>query len=198
MKKSTTLTLAGTMLAAVCFSGAAIAKTVYATTHLNIRTGPGVQYPITGEMRWNSRGDVSGCLPDYSWCHITTNNGAGWSDAHYLIENTSRGTETVEKFGAQSGIPVIAAEVETVGAVVRVPAGTAFVEAVAPPEEVITYVSAQVVESVYLNGEIVIGAVLPEEVVLYEIPGSEYLFTFVNGAKVVVEVPTRKVIYIVR
>jgi hypothetical protein len=33
-------------------------------------------------------------------------------------------------------------------------------------------------------------------VTLYEIPNSEYQFTFVNGARVLVEAPTRKVVYI--
>lgn len=198
MNRSSTLVLAGSVLAGVALSGPAYAATAYATTHLNIRTGPGEQYPISGKMSWNSRGEVSGCLADYSWCHIATPNGIGWASAHYLIENTSQGTETIEKFGAQSGIPVVVpAEVVPVGEIVPVPAGAALIAAIAPSQEVLTYVAAQTVEPVYVAGEIVVGAVLPPEVVLYEIPQSEYQFTFVNGARVLVEVPARKIVYIV-
>ena len=199
MKRSKTLLLVGSLLGSLLISSAAVAATAYATVHLNIRSGPGVQYPIVGEMRWNSRGEVDGCLADYSWCHISTKNGIGWASAHYLIENTSRGTETIEKFGAQSGIPVVVpATIVPAGAVVRVPAGTALIEAVSPPAEVITYVTAQVVEPVFVTGEIVVGAVLPAEVLLYEIPQSPYQFTLVNNARVLVEVPERKVVYIIR
>jgi uncharacterized protein YraI len=194
-----TLLAAGALLGGLFLSGQAMAAKAYATTHLNIRSGPGEQYPIVGEMRWNSHGEVDGCVADYSWCHISTANGIGWAAAHYLIENTSRGTETLEKFGAQSGIPVVVpAAVVTTGEVVRVPAGTALIEAITPSDEVITFVSAQAVEPVFVTGEIVVGAVLPAEVALYEIPGSPYQFTLVNQARVLVEVPERKVVYIVR
>jgi uncharacterized protein YraI len=190
--------LAGSLLAGTVLSGPAVAATAFATTELHIRTGPGEQYPISGKMRWNARGEVSGCLADYSWCHIATPNGIGWAAAHYLIENTSRGTETIERFGAQSGIPVVVpAAVVPVGTLVNVPAGTALIEAIAPSQDIIAYVATQPVEPVYVTGEIVVGAVLPAEVVLYEIPQSEYQFTFVNGARVLVEVPTRTVVYIV-
>lgn len=199
MKRSKTLLLAGSMLAGVFVTGQAMAATAYATVHLNIRTGPGVQYPIVGEMRWNSRGEVSGCLADYSWCHIASSHGVGWASAQYLIENTSRGTETIEKFGAQSGIPIVVpAAVAPVGEIVGIPAGGAIIEAITPTADVIAYVTQQQVEPVYVTGEIVVGAVLPAEVVLYEIPQTEYQFAFVNGAHVLVDVAPRQVVYILR
>lgn len=189
--------LAGALLAGLLISGQAMAATAFATAHLNIRTGPGEQFPISGKMRWNQRGEVSGCVADYSWCHIATPNGIGWASGEYLILDTSRGTETVQQFGAKSGIPVVVpAEVVPVGAVVGVPAGTPLIEAIAPSQDVLSYVAAQAVEPVYVTGEIVVGAVLPPEVTLHEIPNSEYQFTFVNGARVLVEGPMRKVVYI--
>jgi len=197
MKRSTILIAAGSVVAGLAFSGPAAAATAFATTKLHIRTGPGEQYPISGQMRWNSRGEVSGCTADYMWCHIATPNGIGWASAHYLIEDTAQGTETIEKFGAQSGIPVVVpAAVVPVGTVVRVPAGSELIEAIAPSQDIIAYVATQPVEPLYVTGEIVVGAVLPPEIVLYEVPQSEYQFTFVNGARVLVEVPARKVVYI--
>lgn len=199
MKHARMLALAGSVVAGLSLSGEALAAKAYATAHLNIRSGPGEQFPIVGEMRWNSHGEVSGCTADYEWCHISTANGVGWAAAHYLIENTARGTETLEKFGAQSGIPVVIPEAVTiVGAVTPVPAGGALVEAITPAAEVIEYVKATPVAAVHVSGEIVVGAILPAELVLYEVPNAPYQYVAVNGATVLVEPATRKVVYIVR
>jgi uncharacterized protein YraI len=199
MKFSTTLFLAGATVAGTLASTPALAVKAYATVHLNLRTGPGEQFPIAGEMRWNSHGEVDGCTPDYVWCHISTTNGIGWAAAHYLVENTSRGVETLEQYGAQLGIPVAVPEAVTlVGAVTRVPAGTALIEAVAPETEIIAYVKATPVAPVHVTGEIVVGAILPAELVLYEVPSSPYQYAVVNAATVLVEPASRKVVYIVR
>ncbi len=199
MNLYTTLRLAGSVLAATTLaSTSAMAFTAYATAHLHIRSGPGEQFPIVGEMRWNSHGQVDVCTPDYQWCHIATRNGIGWAAAYYLIENTAQGTETIDQFGARSGIPVMGAEVVTmVGAVTPVPVGGALVEAVTPETYVIEYIRATPVAAVYVNGEIIVGAVLPEEVVLYEVPRSTHQYAVINGATVLVEPATRRIVYIV-
>lgn len=199
MTHSNTLIVAGALLAGIVASGPAMAAKAYATVHLNIRSGPGEQYPIVGEMRWNSHGEVSGCVADYSWCHISTENGIGWAAGQYLIENTSRGTETLQQFGAQSGIPVVVPEAFVpVGAVVAVPAGGELIEAITPTADIIAYVSGQQVSPAFVSGEIVVGVALPAEVELFDIPQSPYQFAVVNGATVLVEPTARQVVYIVR
>ena len=45
---------------------------------------------------------------------------------------------------------------------------------------------------------LVVGAILPAELVLYEVPSSSYQYAVVNGATVLVEPASRKVVYIVR
>jgi uncharacterized protein YraI len=199
MKLPTTLLLAGSVAAGVMASTPALAVKAFATVHLNIRTGPGEQFPIAGEMRWNTEGEVSGCTADYMWCQISTANGIGWAAAHYLTTDTNRGPQTLESDGAQLGIPVVVPEeVTVVGAVTPVPAGTALIEAITPEDEVIEYVKANPVDPVQVTGEIVVGAILPAELVLYEIPSSKYQYVVVNGATVLVEPTSRKVVYIVR
>lgn len=199
MRLPTTLLLAGSVVAGLAASTPALAVKAFATVHLNIRTGPGEQYPIAGEMRWNTEGEVSGCTADYMWCHIATAHGIGWAAAHYLTTDTNRGPQTIESDGAQVGIPVVVPEAVTVvGAVTPVPAGTALIEAVTPEAAVIEYVKANPVAPIQVTGEIVVGAILPAELVLYEVPSSEYQYVVVNGATVLVEPATRKVVYIVR
>jgi uncharacterized protein YraI len=195
MKRSTTLVLVGSVLAGVMASTPALALKAFATAHLNIRSGPGEQFPIVGEMRWESHGEVDVCTPDYVWCHIATANGIGWAAAHYLADKG----QTFEQLGPQSGIPVVAPEaVAVVGAVTPVPAGTALIEAVTPEAAVIEYVKATPVAPVHATGEIVVGAILPAELVLYEVPSSPYQYAVVNTATVLVEPASRKVVYIVR
>jgi hypothetical protein len=141
MKRPTILLLAGSVLAGVMASTPALALKAFATAHLNIRTGPGEQFPIAGEMKWESHG---------------------------------------------------------VGAVTPVPAGTALIEAIAPEAAVIEYVKATPVAPVHVTGEIVVGAILPAELVLYEVPSSPYQYAVVNTATVLVEPASRKVVYIAR
>ncbi|WP_434055101.1 MAG: DUF1236 domain-containing protein [Roseibium sp.] len=195
MRLSTVTLLAGILLTGVVVSGQALAAKVFATTHLNIRTGPGEQFPVAGEMCWNSHGEIDGCAPDYSWCQISTNNGIGWTAGHCLIENSSKRTETIEQFGAQSGIPVIVLEtVAAVRSVERTPTGGALVEAITSAAELVEYVLARPVAPVHVAGEIVVGAAIPTELLLYEVPSSPYQYAVVNGVTVLVEPTVRKVI----
>ena len=58
------------------------------------------------------------------------------------------------------------------------------VEAIVPEPAVLEYIAATPVDPYAVEGEIVVGAVLPEQVTLYEVPGSPYGYTIVNGNKV--------------
>ena len=61
-----------------------------------------------------------------------------------------------------------------------------------------TYVTTNQVEPVYLDGEVVVGAGLPETVELREIPDYEYRYVYVNGQPVLVEPSSRRIVYVVR
>ena len=54
------------------------------------------------------------------------------------------------------------------------------------------------VDPVYLDGEVVVGAGLPETVELREIPDYEYRYVNVNNQPVLVEPGSRKIVYIIR
>jgi hypothetical protein len=59
-------------------------------------------------------------------------------------------------------------------------------------------VTSHQVEPVYLDGEVVVGAGLPETVALNEIPDYEYRYVNVNGQPVLVDAHSRRIVYIVR
>jgi len=54
------------------------------------------------------------------------------------------------------------------------------------------------VAPIYLNGEVVEGVGLPEDVALAPIPGSAYEYAYVNNVPVLVEPSTRRVEYLYR
>ena len=183
-------------------AGPAFAISGYSTSHLNLRTGPGTQYPIAGVMETNVRSEITGCLADYSWCSITVAGLTGWASAEYLVVDEGGSILQVDEQGAATGIPVVEAagvtEVvapATVGVVVG-PAGN--VAAIVPEPAVLEYISATPVNPFAVEGEVVVGAVLPAAVQLYQVPGATYAYTIVNGNKVLVDVNSRAVVYIAR
>jgi hypothetical protein len=104
--------------------------------------------------------------------------------------------------GAAVGGPVGAAAGAVIGAVIG---GTI----APPPAQVVTYVTAQPAPTaVTLQGNLVVGATLPDTVILMPIPATVYTapagatatvygYAFVNGKKVVVDTKTHAVVAIV-
>ena len=99
--------------------------------------------------------------------------------------------------GALIGGPIGAAVGGVAGAAAGGVTGAA-VDAIDPPDEVRTYVTTNQVDPVYLEGEVVVGAGLPETVQLREIPDYEYRYVYVNGQPVLVEPESRRIVYVVR
>lgn len=64
--------------------------------------------------------------------------------------------------------------------------------------QVQTYVMTHRIEPVYLQGEVVVGAILPRSVVTYDIPQSPYRYTYVNGRAVLVEPQTNQIVHVYR
>lgn len=77
-------------------------------------------------------------------------------------------------------------------------AGGATGTVIDPPQPVREYVTTHEVEPVYLDGEVVVGAGLPETVELREVPDYDYRYVYVNGQPVLVDPSSRRVVYIVR
>ena len=96
----------GTILVA----GPAFAVSGYSTAHLNLRSGPGTQYPIVGVMEYNVRSQITGCLADYSWCAVNVAGLSGWASAEYLVTDEGGEIIQIDTAGATTGIPIVAAE----------------------------------------------------------------------------------------
>jgi len=214
---------AGALLA---LTGAAFAQSaVVATTDLNVRAGPGPQHEVVGVIGSGQSANLDGCLEGSKWCVVAFNGGQGWVYSDYLTSDFGGQRVVLTERPADSGVRVVEAPANdggaagavaggvtgaVAGAIIGGPvgaavgagagavAGGAAGTAVDPPERVRTYVTSNQVDPVYLDGEVVVGAGLPETVTLRDIPDYEYRYVYVNGQPVLVEPGTRRIVYVVR
>jgi uncharacterized protein YraI len=214
-----------TLLAATLASTAALAQSplaggqATAYTDLNLRAGPGVGYPIVGVIPAGMAVDVAGCLEAESWCRVSMAGAEGWASGDYLatvvddapvVIYPNRDRVTVETLTYEGDTAGNAAAGGTLGAItgavlggpigaaVGGALGAATGAATTPEGSVTTYVRENPANQVYLDGEVVVGATLPEVVPLNPVPDSAYSYAYVNGVPVLVDPTGRQVVYIVR
>lgn len=213
--KSLAIATIGTLLS----TGAYAATEATAWTDLNLRAGPGPIYEVVGVIPTNGVVSVEGCLDSANWCKVSFDGTEGWASGDYLsamVDNapvvvyTNRekiavGTVTYEDkktegaaVGGAAGAVAGAMVGGPVGALVGLVLGGGLGAAAAPDEKVTTYVTGNPVEPIYLDGEVVVGAGIPETVTLSEVPDSEYSYAYINGLPVIVERKQRQIVYIVR
>jgi uncharacterized protein YraI len=193
------------LVGAALIAGPALALTAYAPGHLNVRSGPGFQYPVVGEMQPNVPSEISGCVADYSWCGVAAGGLTGWASAEYLVTGAGGQLKNLKVAGAQLGIPVVVptgvgqvVATPPVGAMVAVAPTIGVVQPILPAPEVLSYVTQQAVQPVLVDGEVMIGAALPAAVPVYPIPASPYVYSYINGQRVLVEPAARRIVYVVR
>ena len=203
-------------VAGLVFTSTAYAQTTAtAWTELNLRAGPGATYDIIAVIPSAQSVTVEGCLEESNWCRVSYGDNNGWAAGDYLTatvdapivvnrERLAVKTITYEKSpdatvgGAATGAVAGAIIGGPVGAIIGAAVGMTRGDAITPEERVTTYVRANPVEPVYLDGEVVVGAGIPETVTLSEVPDSEYYYAYINGVPVLVEREQRRVVYVVR
>ena len=191
--------VAGALLA---LSGAALADTpVSAVADLNVRAGPGPQYPVIGVLAAGQSATLTGCIENSKWCTIAEAGGNGWVYSDYVTGDFGGSRVVLTRRPADAGIAVVAPPADDVytdsytGAIV---AGEPLDPIARPPAEVGTYVTTHRAEPVYLDGEVVTGATLPDTVELREIPDYNYRYVYVNNQPALVDPGTRRIVYVMR
>jgi hypothetical protein len=66
------------------------------------------------------------------------------------------------------------------------------------PDTAVTFVRANPVDNVLLEGEVVVGAVVPEVVQLHPVPDASFQYVWINGQPVLVDSGSRQIVYVVR
>jgi len=96
--------------ALVAMSGAALAETaVSAITDLNVRAGPGPQYPVIGVLAAGQSATLEGCIAGSKWCTIAEANGQGWVYSDYVTADFGGNAVVLTRRPADAGIAVVEA-----------------------------------------------------------------------------------------
>jgi uncharacterized protein YraI len=214
-------------LTSAAIPGVVLAQTTTATAtaELNIRSGPGPQYPSVGFIASGDTTIVDGCLQGSKWCQVNYEGVSGWSYSDYLTADLSGqavvlterypdvglATVTYEDTGAAAGGAVAGTVTGAVaGALIAGPIGAAVGSAIGagtgatagavidPPETARSYVTSNPVDQIYLDGEVVIGAGVPDTVTLQTIPDYDYQYVYINGQPVLVDPSSRQIVYVLR
>jgi len=215
--------LAGTTLAgAMLVAGAAHAQySAVARADLNIRSGPGQQFPVVGIIGRNDTATVIDCAGESRWCEVQHRGLTGWSAAGYLVPvSQNLGASVGAQAGLNQTVPPGSAVVRTypeagavaggaggavVGALVGGPVGAVVGGAVGaglgaanPPAEVRSYVLTNRIAPVALETNVTIGASLPSYAYVRPVPGYAYDYAYVNDRAVLIDPGTRRIVYIYR
>lgn len=206
----------GATVAGLFLATSAYADTMAtAATDLNLRAGPGPTYEILAVIPAAQSVAVEGCLEASNWCRVSLGDVHGWASGDYLTamveapiytnrERLSVSTVTYDRTPESTigggAVGAIAGGLlgGPLGAIIGASVGMGVGAAAAPDERVTTYVRSNPIDPIYLDGEVVVGAGIPETVTLTEVPESEYYYAYINGVPVLVEREQRRVVYIVR
>jgi uncharacterized protein YraI len=220
MKTALAKTILATM-AGLLMTGTALAQTATATatTDLNIRSGPGPQFEAIGVIASGDSAMVTGCVTDSMWCEIDYNGTMGYAYSDYLtvqaqaqgevivlterppelvgaVEPSTTANSTVT--GAAGGAIAGALIGGPVGAAIGAGLGATAGVVVDPPESARTYVTSNPMEPVYLEGEVVVGAQVPDTVTVQPIPDYDYDYVYINGQPVLIDPANRQIVHIFR
>lgn len=130
---------------------------------------------------------------------IVVYNGEEYFNQYYQTQTFYN--NRAEIFARAGGVGVGAA----IGAIIAGPIGAAVGAAVGgvvgaaivPPDTVVAYIRAQPQpQPIYLEGEVVVGAILPDTVTLATIPDYTYGYASVNGRIVLADPSTRAIVYV--
>lgn len=199
-----------------------------AGAEISARVSPSEFAPAVGVLELNQAVMIEGCLEDITWCQISFDGQTAWASGQYLyVEENAQPVALINKPGSLSVSTVTVPDADetqsdqnsaaavgaTLGSLIAYAAGgpvggiiaggmlgtVAAVASVEPSEETLVYVTENPVETVFLNGEVVVGAGVPAEITLYEVPNQpELRYLNVNGQLVLVDAETNAIVRVIR
>ena len=95
------------LVAVAVLAGPAAAAPGFIDQPINMRAGPGVDYPWVASLPQGTPAEVFGCLPGWSWCDVATGGLRGWvagPGVEVLYQNQPM---PLYGYGQQIGIPFI-------------------------------------------------------------------------------------------
>ncbi len=222
------LTMVSSLAFAAALPVSAMALDASAATDLNIRSGPANNFSVLGVIPGGETAMLNGCIEDGTWCNVSYDGVEGWAYAPYLTVSADQQAYVVperpstvavttltyedtdetlkdERTGASAGVVIGSllayAAGGPVGGIIAggIIGGAAGSAAVEPTTETVTFIESNPVDTVYLDGEVAVGAGVPKEVTLYEIPTQpEYRYVNINGQTVLVSSENNAIVRVIR
>jgi uncharacterized protein YraI len=204
--------------AGLLVTAATAQTTATATTDLNLRAEPSPMAEIIGVIPASGSVTVEGCADTVNWCRVNHAGTVGWAFGDYLTTTIGSQPQNLYDYREQAQVHHIEVKDTTfgstvgggitgaiVGGLVGGPVGAAAGAAIGgaagaatdPGPQVTSYVVENPVDPVYLQGEVVEGAGLPETVTLYPVPDSDLRYVYVNGVPVLVD-DDRRIVTVIR
>ena len=226
--KSIALTVASAIALTAAAPSFAQSTEARAGAEISARVSPSEFSPSVGVLELNQPVVIEGCLEDVSWCQISFDGQTAWASAEYLyVEEDATPVALINRPGSlslqtvtvpdddatQSEQNTAAAVGATLGSLIAFAAGgpvggiiaggmlgtAAAVASVEPSEQTLVYVTANPVETIYLNGEVAVGAGVPTEVVAYDVPDQpEFRYLTVNNQTVLIDAETGTIVRVLR
>ena len=100
----------GLLAASTLGAGAAVAAPMHGfvtVSGLNLRAGPGTDYPIVVTMSGGDRVTIFGCLSGWSWCDIDWYGNRGWAAGQYLQVTYQGYRRPIESYGYAVQVPFL-------------------------------------------------------------------------------------------
>ncbi|NEI71410.1 DUF1236 domain-containing protein [Rhizobium lusitanum] len=182
-------------------------------TDIEVRSGPGAEFPTVGVATRGSEATLDGCIEGSRWCRVDVNGMRGWVYAQYLSVEQNGASVVVQDHRDDLGVPTVTYEQTDplkTGSVQAPQPGPNDqllgsvdqngndVVAITPPEEIRTYIDDNPVDAVQLNGDVAVGAEVPQSVEVHRIPDYQYSYVEVNHQPVLVDPGTRRIVYVYR
>jgi uncharacterized protein YraI len=100
--------LAGLTVALAALPGVSQAQLAYAAKQVNLRAGPGMEYPVVAILLAGVPVTVQGCVADYRWCDVEAGPSRGWVYGANIVYPYQGSNVPVINYGAMIGIGILA------------------------------------------------------------------------------------------
>ncbi|KJF73806.1 DUF1236 domain-containing protein [Agrobacterium arsenijevicii] len=200
MDKTLKMLMAGGAFALMAgFANAAMVATT--ASDVSVRSGPGEDYPEVGLATRGSNAVLDGCTEGSSWCRIQVNGLNGWAHADYLNVLYEGSPVILEQRRTELSVPIVTYEKTSSVQAEPNPGDPNLgrvgeIDAIAPPETVITYIDEHPADTVTFDGDVAVGSTLPSDTRLVEVPNYQYRYVRVNDVPVLVEPSTHRIVYV--
>jgi uncharacterized protein YraI len=83
------------------------AITAYSAGTVNMRAGPGTNFPVVATIKGARQIGVHGCVQGWSWCEVTWNGRRGWVSASRINASFRSRRVSLYDYGPRLGLPVV-------------------------------------------------------------------------------------------